>query len=120
MTELEKMGSSEQQQQRILEKFDSESRCRVFKNKKLNLIIITFSLVFSLYHLYTSYFGAPPDLKHRSLHVAGALILIFLLYPAHKKSKSLTWYDVLMAIGALSTSLYILVYYSDIINRGGI
>lgn len=106
----------------ILEKYDSESRFRVFSNKYVIFIISFIAVAFSLYHLYTSVFGAPTTLKHRSIHVAFVLVLIFLLYPARRTSNrtKLVWYDVLLSILSLSTTIYIFVDYLGIMQRGGI
>ncbi|MBM7714269.1 TRAP transporter 4TM/12TM fusion protein [Bacillus thermophilus] len=107
---------------KILEKYDTESRFRVFKNKKMTLVITLIAVGFSLYHLYTSVLGAPPTLKHRSIHVAFVLALIFLLYPARKKGSrsQLVWYDVILALLSVATSVYIFADYLGIIQRGGI
>lgn len=39
------------------------------------------AVTLSVFHLYTAGFGQLPDLMQRSLHVAGALALAFLMYP---------------------------------------
>ncbi|WP_267879720.1 TRAP transporter permease [Caldalkalibacillus mannanilyticus] len=112
--------SSEQVE--ILEKYDHESRFRVFDQRWMALLVTLIAVGLSLYHLYTSYFSAPVTLKHRSLHVAVVLALIFLLYPALKKAsrRRLPWYDALLAFVALSTTIYIFVDYGNIIQRGGL
>ncbi len=106
----------------ILEKYDAESRFRVFKNNKVALFISIIAIGLSLYHLYTSAFGAPATLKHRALHVAVVLALIFLLYPAYRKAdrSRLAWYDVLLALFSIATAVYIFVDYIGIIQRGGL
>lgn len=109
-------------QQEILEKYDSESRFRAFDNRWIALLVTLIAVGLSLYHLYTSYFGALVTLKHRSLHVALVLILIFFLYPAFKslKRNKLPWYDVLLGLLALSTTIYIFMDYLGIVRRGGL
>lgn len=106
----------------ILEKYDTESRVREYSNKAILFIITLVAVGFSLYHLYTAGFGAPPTLKHRSLHVALVLTLVFLLYPAYKRAnrQKLPWYDVLLVLLSLATTVYIFVDYLGIINRGGL
>ncbi|MCT8139347.1 TRAP transporter permease [Anaerobacillus sp. CMMVII] len=110
------------EQRKILEKYDNESRFRVFEKKSIALIVMLIAVGLSLYHLYTSYFGMPVTLKHRSLHVAVVLILIYLLYPPFKKSNrnKLPLYDVILALMALSTTVYVFVEYLGIIQRGGL
>src|SRR5690625_6326042 len=53
----------------VLEKYDAESRFRVFTNKNITILISVIAVGFALYHLYTSALGAPATLKHRSIHV---------------------------------------------------
>lgn len=110
------------EQQEILEKYDAESRFRTFSNKIIALIVSILAISLSLYHMYTSYFGTPATLEHRSLHVAAILALVFLLYPPFKKGNRtrLPWYDALFALLAFSTTIYIFVDYLGIVNRGGI
>lgn len=119
---LQDNNHSEQGHLEILEKYDAESRFRVFKSKYIARFISIIAVVFSLYHLYTSVLGAPATLKHRSIHIAFVLVLIFLLYPASKKANrhKLSWYDALLAILSVSTTVYIFVDYLGIIQRGGI
>ncbi|GAA0369147.1 TRAP transporter permease [Bacillus horti] len=108
-------------QKELLEKYDQESRFRSFK-RGMALLITVIAVAFSLYHLYTSYFSGPVTLKHRSLHVGVALVLIFLLYPAFQRLKrsKLHWYDIIFSFLALSTTVYMFVEYLGIVNRGGL
>ena len=113
---------SEEKVKEILEKYDTESRVREYNNKAIILIITLIAVGFSVYHLYTAGLGAPPTLKHRSLHVALVLTLVFLLYPAYKRAnrQKLPWYDVVLVFLSLATTVYIFVDYLGIINRGGL
>lgn len=110
------------EQQELLEKYDSESRFRSFNKSSIALMITIIAVAFSLYHLYTSYFSGPVTLKHRSLHVGVVLLLIFFLYPAFKglNRHKLHWYDVILGLLALSTTVYIFIDYLGIVNRGGL
>ncbi len=119
--EQEHAASSTISEQQLLEKYDSEYRYRIFDSAIMTWIVRLLAISFSLYHLYTSYFGTPATLKHRSLHVAGILVLIFLLYPATKKGsrKRLPWYDLILAVLGLSTSAYIILEYQQLIFRQG-
>ncbi|TVP82906.1 MAG: TRAP transporter fused permease subunit, partial [Alkalicoccus sp.] len=109
-------------QQKVLEKYDNESRFRIFRSRRTAWLVSLTAVALSLYHLYTSYFGTPVTLQHRSLHVAVILMLVFFLYPPLKTAKRnvLPWYDALLALMALSTTVYIFVGYEGIIQRGGI
>ncbi|UCZ57841.1 TRAP transporter permease [Desulfurispirillum indicum] len=107
--------------QEVLEKYDNESRFRTFSSKPITLIVSALAIMLSLYHLYTSYFGTPVTLIHRSLHVAVVLGLIFLLYPASRKLRrdKLHWYDAVLALMAFSTTIYIMFEHTAIYMRGG-
>jgi TRAP transporter 4TM/12TM fusion protein len=108
--------------QQLLEKYDAESRYRSFQNPYVKNVIATLAILLSLYHLYTSYFGTPPTLQHRSIHVGAILALTFLYYPAFRQSskQKLSVIDVCLALCAISTTVYLVVEYSNIIQRGGI
>lgn len=106
----------------VLEKYDAEARFRVFTNRNITILISIIAVGFALYQLYTSALGAPTTLKHRAIHVAIVLCLIFLLYPVKRSASrtKLPWYDAVLAFIALSTAGYIIVDYLNIIHRGGI
>ncbi|MBM7095773.1 TRAP transporter permease [Bacillus sp. H-16] len=109
------------EQKKVLEKYSAESRYRDFSSKTIAIIVSALAIFLSLYHMYTSYFGTPVTLQHRSLHVAVILALVFLLYPPFKKASrtKLPWYDILFTLMAFSTTVYIFVDYLGIVNRGG-
>lgn len=110
------------EQKELLDKYDSESRFREFSSRTITWIVTIIAVAFSLYHLYTAYAGSPVTLKHRSLHVAIVLVLIFLLYPVYKTQnrRRLPWYDMILALLAIPTTVYIFIAYEGIVNRGGL
>lgn len=122
MSKKDVEGPLNVKEQEVLEKYDIESRYRAFDNRWIALLVTLIAVGLSLYHLYTSYFGTLVTLKHRSLHVALVLILIFFLYPALKnlKRNKLPWYDVLFSLLALSTTIYIFIEYLGVVRRGGL
>ena len=63
--------------QAILEKYDKESCTRSGQKRAVVMTITILAASLSLYHLYTSYFGTPVTLIHRSLHLAAILALAF-------------------------------------------
>lgn len=84
-------------------------------------IIRFLAIAMSLYHLYTAGFGLITVQIHRAVHLLFSLALLFLLFPAGKKSdpKTIPWYDwVLMLIG-ITVSAYIIIDYENIVFRGG-
>lgn len=108
--------------QKVLEKFDKESTTRAFANKWLTLTVTTLAVSLSLYHLFTSYFGTPLTLVHRSIHLSAILALAYMLYPASKKLKRdrLHWWDLILVLLAFSSAIYMALESTAIYNRGGI
>ncbi len=63
-------------------------------------IVAAIAVGFSLFHLYTSYHGVLPALRHRSVHLTFVLVLLFLLFPTARgrlRSK-LYFIDILLAL----------------------
>lgn len=118
----EEVRQNESKAQAILQEYDKEAGYRVFDKKWIGLLVSVIAICFALYHLYAAYAIPFVTLKHRSLHVAVVLCLIYLLYPGWKKAsrKKLSLLDVVMALASLGTAGYIFIYYLDIVNRGGI
>lgn len=108
-------------QKKLLEEFDSESRYRVFSGKISAIVIKAFAILVALYHLYGAVFGTPVTLKHRSLHVAMILALGFMFYPFGKKGRrdKTSWFDLVLAVLAAATCIYVFVDYIGIIGRAG-
>ncbi|WP_307190067.1 hypothetical protein [Geomicrobium sp. JCM 19038] len=100
MSQSKNTEALDQEQQELLEKYDSESRFRVFLNNRITLLVTIIAVTFSLYHLITAFTGPPVYvLVHRALHVSFVLVLVFLLFPATKGAarNRLPWYDMLLA-----------------------
>ncbi|MGB9790500.1 MAG: TRAP transporter permease [Thermotoga caldifontis] len=79
-----------------------------------------FSLVaMAIFHIYTAVFGTLEAYLQRNIHLAFALPLAFIFYPATKNSPKdrVPWYDWLLAALALLPSLYAIVNYETIIYR---
>ncbi|EAO7496440.1 TRAP transporter fused permease subunit, partial [Salmonella enterica] len=113
---------NESKAQAVLQEYDLEAGYRRFSKKWMSVLITVIAVSFALYHMYAVYAVPFVTLKHRSLHVAIVLCLIFLLYPGWKKAsrKTLSLLDGVLALAALGTAGYIFIYYLDIVNRGGI
>ena len=105
----------------ILAKYDKESTFRTLGGG-LGRIISLICICFSLFQLYTASFGVFPAQIQRGAHLAFALALIYLLYPATSKGSrsSLPPVDVLLAVLGAGTGLYMVVFYEDIVLRGGL
>jgi TRAP transporter 4TM/12TM fusion protein len=122
MPDQDEVRLNESKAQAILQEYDKEAGYRIFEQKWLRLLVSGLAIAFALYHLYAAYAIPFVTLKHRSLHVAIVLCLIFLLYPGWKKAsrKKLSLLDAGLAVVSLATAGYIFIYYLDIVNRGGI
>jgi TRAP transporter 4TM/12TM fusion protein len=105
--------------QEVLAKYDKESFYRQLTGKT-GLIIAAVAISFSLFHLYTAAFGMLPAQQQRAVHLSFVFFLVFMLYPAHRgRIHKITISDLILAIGGVSTTGYILWNYHDLIGRAG-
>ncbi|MFB1097143.1 TRAP transporter permease [Terribacillus sp. JSM ZJ617] len=111
---------SEQEQQQLIEKYDTESNFRKLTGIMATVVFFLL-LAFSLYQLYTATYGNVPTQIHRSVHLGFGLVLIYLLFPAKRKSKDkrIAWYDYLLAALGFYVGAYWPVMYDNIIAQGG-
>ncbi len=91
-------------------------------------LIYAVALSWSLFQLYIASplpfilnMGILDDTQQRSIHLAFALFLGFLTFPALLSSPrdKVPWQDWILAILAALTSLYILIFYADVSGRSG-
>ena len=82
-------------------------------------VIIIASIILSLFHLYTAGFGILPPMQQRVFHLALILFLVFLIFPATTKAPKdrVPWYDIILAIAALASNLYIFFVFDSIAYR---
>ncbi|WP_226644549.1 TRAP transporter permease [Mesobacillus subterraneus] len=112
---------SQEKQQELLEKYDPEAATRKLAGK-MGWVVFFGLLAFSLFQLYTSIFGVLTAQLQRSIHLGFALALIFLLFPARKKNlkvKKVAWYDLLLAVIAVTVGTYWPMMIDDLVNRVG-
>jgi len=79
-----------------------------------NTLAVFIGVCMCLFHLYTGAFGTLEAMLQRSIHLAFVLVLVFLVYPASKKTanrEKLPIYDWIFAIGSVITLGYILVNF---------
>lgn len=105
----------------VLRKHDKESDFRKLTGFWMTLVIAV-SAVFIGYHLITSRIGTPIVMKHRAIHLGFILFLIFLYYPATKKSRRdrPTLVDIGLMIVTLITSIYTVQNVVPFVVRGGV
>lgn len=111
---------SDQELQEILSKFDKEASYRNFSGI-LKWIVSIGAISFSAFQLYTAIFGNLASQLQRSVHLAFALGLIFLLYPISNKlrKKRLPIYDAILSIVGIFVGLYWTLQYEQLISRAG-
>ena len=104
----------------VLEEYDRESAYRNKLPKTISLVIGAILIAFALFQIYTSIWTIPAQML-RSIHLAFALSLVFLLYPAgkHMRKDRVEWYDYVLAIVAAAVILYIPFNYEYIIKAVG-
>ena len=111
----------EKESEKILAKYDREFAFRRLKGPLAKFVFIL-AVVWSLAHLYTAAFGVFPSTLQRAPHVGVALVLIFILYPARRGSKSnkVPWYDFVLAFLSFSAAAYHVIYYKELVWRAGV
>ena len=91
-------------------------------------IVFWLAVAWSLYQLwyasplpFTFNWGILNDTEARSLHLAIALFLGFLCYPAFRRSSrtSVAWYDWILATAAAFAAAYFLLFYAELATRPG-
>lgn len=110
-------------QEELLKKYDVESRFRkLARGTTAGNIVFAMCIALSLFHLYTAWTGPLVTLIHRAVHTAAILALVFLLYPANKKSSKAkpTLVDIGLALASASTAFYIAYNYQSIVMRAGL
>ncbi|MFZ5814994.1 MAG: TRAP transporter permease [Bacillota bacterium] len=106
-----------EQVEELVRELDAESNYRKLVGPVAKLVsLIAISL--SVFQLYTAWYPLE-SIKQRAAHLTFVLVLTFLLYPARKGSKRLTWWDILLAAGSLGTAGYMLFRWDDVILRNG-
>ncbi|MYL62488.1 TRAP transporter fused permease subunit [Bacillus hwajinpoensis] len=117
---------TDEQTQELMAKFDPEAG-----HRRLTGIIGWIALAglvgFSIFQLYTAIFGVFTAQLQRSIHLAFALGLIFLLFPASKKKLrdktkgrfQVAWYDGLLAIIGVYVGMYWPLNFEELVFRVG-
>ncbi len=96
----------------VLRKVDRESRFRNKMGGFWKTAVVVLSCIFIAYHLITSRFGMPPAFQHRAIHLGFILCLVWIYYPAKRKSiKSRPSY-LDMGLIALTVVLTIFTYFN--------
>lgn len=111
---------SVEEQQKLLEKYDTESNVRNVQGIA-NKVIYFGLLAFSLFQVYTIIFGQFTAWIQRTIHLGFGLTFIFLLYPALKglRKDKIPFYDWILALLAAVTGVYWTLNYERLVGRLG-
>jgi TRAP transporter 4TM/12TM fusion protein len=111
---------SKEEIEKILKQVDKEASARKLTGiPRWVVYLIGFS--WSLFQVYTAAFGLFPAQLQRSIHLAYAFVLTFLLFPARSSDESnrLSWYNWVIALFAAYVGLYMALNYVRIMEAGG-
>ena len=105
---------------KILQKVDKESTARKLKGFQY-WVVYVIAVSFSCFQVYTAAFGLLPAQLQRSIHLAFAFVLVFLLFPfrASRSSDHLEWHHYLIAAFAGLVGSYMTLNYMRIMESGG-
>ncbi|MFP4198937.1 MAG: TRAP transporter permease [Halanaerobium sp.] len=105
----------------LLKKYDPTTDYRHYTGLAA-IIVSAIAIVLSFFHLYTAGFGVLLALKQRAIHLGFIFTLIFLLYPALKDKKGnklILGIDLILALGSIAISSYIVLNYETLVHRAG-
>ena len=103
----------------LMAKYDKESTFRRLEGIPAKLVIVI-CIGWSLFHLYTGIFGTFPSTLQRAPHLAAGMTLVYLLYPFNgKPSKTIPWYDYILAVACICCGGYHVVFYEQLLKRAG-
>lgn len=103
----------------ILKKYDKDSSIRKFDGP-IGTLIFILGVSWSLFQLYTAIFGVFPSTIQRGTHIAAALTLVFLLYPAKVTQTKIPFYDYILSFLSVCIGLYHIVFFNELQLRSGL
>lgn len=109
-----------QMQKGALEQADEDGgNTRNFKNKHMKMFITIIAIAMSLFHIYVLGFKLIDPLILFSTHWGFGMVLIFLIYPATKKSRKdiVPFYDMIFAALSFLVTLYVIINFNTIMIR---
>jgi TRAP transporter 4TM/12TM fusion protein len=107
----------------LMRKYDTEARFRTPAGLQMKLIL-ALTVAMSAFHFYTAGFGLLAAQKQGAVHIAFALALVFLLYPAKSglsKGGNIPIYDMILAVLAVIPPVYLVAQIDTIaMTRSGL
>lgn len=104
----------------ILRKYDKESDYRNLSGFWAK-VITAIAISFTIFQLYTGIFGTLDAMLQRCVHLAFGFCLIYLLYPTRSNwpRDSIHPFDFVLSILGAAAPMYIVVFYKELVLRGG-
>jgi len=104
----------------ILKKFDSEADKRILTGF-VGKIVSAIAICFTIFQLYTSWFGVLDAHLQRAIHLSFGMCLIFLLYPTRYSwpRDSIHPFDLLLSVFGAAIPMYVVVTYQQLVMRAG-
>ena len=84
---------------------------------RVMLMVSVIAIAMSLYHMYVALVGPPETFFFRGTHLAFALVLVFLLYPAAARGRIGVALDTLLLAASVGIVAYILVNHDYLLDR---
>ena len=114
-------ASDESLAQDVLKKYDRESDTMEYKGFMAKLVS-AIAITFSIFQLYTAFFGVLDAQLQRAVHLGFALALSYLLYPTCKSwsRHKLHPLDAILAVLGAASPAYIVIMYRELAFRAGI
>jgi len=111
---------SKEEIEKILKQVDKEAAARKLTGLP-HWIVYVIGFSWSVFQVYTAAFGLLPAQLQRSIHLAYAFVLTYLLFPARagNEDNRLHWYNWALAIFAGYIGLYMALNYMRIMEAGG-
>lgn len=111
-----KQLTPEEQLKKLNEQFE---RKRVLTGP-VALFTTAAAVCMSIFHLWSAGIKMLPTAQHKAIHLAFALLLTFIIYPATSRDrKKVPIYDIVFSVLGAASCIYILVEYQDLIYRSG-
>ncbi|MFV0497986.1 MAG: TRAP transporter permease [Candidatus Fimivivens sp.] len=103
----------------IMSKYDKESAVKKLTGFPAKIVFFL-AVSWAIFQLYTALFGTFPSTLQRAPHLGAALVLTFLLYPAHgKPTQKIPLYDCILALLAVVCASYHVFFYDALLLRSG-
>jgi len=113
----EEVVLSPEARQRVEELIEEEVGVHNRYAGALGIVLTALAVVMSLFHLYAAVEIVPAYML-RPIHVAFALMLVYLMFPAAKRfHHRLMWWDVICAVASIAIVGYILYWGDELGDR---